>query len=84
MSDDEGFAMFIAAILAVIGLRRWCYPLLATPPFGHASGMLRLPLLVVPPACLLLIGVVFSNWAARDIRDDGSYELLLFWLARRG
>ena len=84
MDDDEMFAMLVAGAVALAGATGWYRPLLRVRTYRGGAG--RIALTLTPPVCLAITWPVLDRWAAREVRESPTYQLLFLlggaaWLA---
>ena len=72
MDDNETLVFIACAILSLILLIRWYYRLLNVPDFISPLDT-RLPLVIVPVACTLLLVIILKTLASSDVRDSAIY-----------
>lgn len=72
MDDSETTIFIICAIIALILVIGWYYRLLSVPDFISPLNT-RMPLVVVPVVCALILTFILKTLASSDVRDSLIY-----------
>src|SRR5258707_902084 len=72
VDETETFVFIVCGILALILLIRWYYRLLSVPDFISPLNT-RLPLVIVPAVCTLILVFILKTLASSDVRDSAIY-----------
>lgn len=75
MSDDEIFVLLVSGIVSLLYWGKWYLELIQSTSLGTTHAQ-RMPLYVLPIACLMLLLIVLRSVSSEDVRSSTVYTIM--------